>query len=82
MAPADTELVQVGSDSGAFVTEDRISASKLRSKYAVQSLRHIFERVWPVDRKPVFSSLVRAIDELDREQRRRRKRQDAADRSG
>lgn len=82
MAPADTELVQVGSDSGAFVTEERISASKLRSKHAIQSLRHVFERVWPVDRKPVFSGLIRAIDELDREQKRRRKHDDAADRSG
>lgn len=59
------------------MTEERISASKRRS-----TLRPIFERVWPVDRKPVFSALVRAIDELDREQRRRRKRYDAADRSG
>jgi hypothetical protein len=63
------------------VTEERTGASKLRRKDAVQSLRHVFERAWPVDRKPVFSSLVRAIDELDREQRRRRKRHDAADRS-
>jgi hypothetical protein len=64
------------------VTEERIGASKLRSKDAVQSLRHVFERVWPVDRKPVFRGLVRAIDKLDLEQRRRRKRHDAADRSG
>lgn len=62
------------------MTEERINASKLRSKYAVQSLRHVFERVWPVDRKPIFSGLVRAIDELDREQKRRRKHHDAADR--
>ena len=64
------------------MTEELIGASKLRRKDAVQSLRHVFERVWPVDRKPVFSGLVRAIDELDRAQRRRRKRHDAADRSG
>jgi hypothetical protein len=64
------------------VTEERISASKLRSKFTVQSLRFVFERAWPVDRKPVFSSLVRAIDELDREQWRRRKHYDAADRLG
>ena len=64
------------------MTEERIGASKLRSKDAVQSLRHIFERVWPVDRKPIFRGLVRAIDNIDREQRRRRKHRDAADRSG
>jgi len=64
------------------VTEERIGAPKRRRKDAVLSLRHIFERVWPVDRKPVFGGLVRAIDELDREQRRRRKRHDAEDRSG
>jgi len=81
MAPADTELVHVPSDSGAFVTEERISASKLRKKHAVQSMRHIFERVWRLDRKPVFRGLVRAIDELDREQRRRRKHHDVVDKS-
>ena len=62
------------------MTEERIGASKGRSKEAAQSLRYVFERVWPVDRKPVFSGLVRAIDKLDREQRRRRKHRDAADR--
>lgn len=63
------------------MTEERTGAPNLRSKAAFQSLRHIFERAWPLDRKPVFGGLVRAIDELDREQRRRRKRHDAADRS-
>ena len=61
------------------MSKERIGAPKLRSKDAVQSLRHVFERVWPVDRKPVFSSLVRVIDEFDREQSRRRKHRDAAD---
>ena len=64
------------------MTEKQIGASKLRRKDAVQSLRHVFERVWPVDRKPVFSGLVRAIDQIDRKQMRRRKRHDAEDRSG
>jgi len=63
------------------VSKERIGASKLRSEVAFQSLRHIFERVWPVDRKPVFSGLVRAIDEFDPEQRRRRKQRNTADRS-
>ena len=63
------------------MSKERIDAPKLRREGAVQSLRHIFERVWPVDRKPVFSGLVRAIDEFDREQRRRRKHRDVADRS-
>ena len=63
------------------MTEERIEASKPRNRSAVQSLRDVLERAWPLDRKPVFSSLVRAIDEIDREQRRRRKQRDAADRS-
>ena len=55
------------------MAEERIGAPKRRSEDAVRSLRHVFERVWPVDRKPVFGGLVRAIDDFDREQRRRRK---------
>jgi hypothetical protein len=35
-----------------------------------------------VDRKPVFNGLVRAIDQFDREQKRRRKGRDGGDRSG
>lgn len=61
------------------MAEERIGASKLRREHAVQSLRHIFERVWPVDRKPVFSGLIRALDEFDREQRRRREHRNPAD---
>jgi hypothetical protein len=56
------------------VNEERVGPSKPRREDAIKSLRHVFERVWPVDRKPVFKGLVRAIDEFDREQRRRRKR--------
>ena len=67
--------VQLPSVSGALVAEERISATKLQSK--VQSLRHVFHGVWPVDGTPLFGGLVRAIDEVDREQRRRRKREDA-----
>ena len=63
------------------MTEERSEASKPRNKSAVQSLRQVLERAWPLDRKPVFSGLLRAIDELDREQRRRRKQRDAAERS-
>ncbi len=64
------------------MTKERGGASKQRSKDVGQSWRHVFDRIWPVDRKPVFGSLVRAIDELDREQSRRRKQRDAKDRSG
>ncbi len=64
------------------MSEKRTGASKQRSKDAVKSLRHVFERIWPVDRKPVFRGLVRALDEFDRDQMRRRKHRDAADRSG
>lgn len=63
------------------MTEERIGGSKPRSKNAVQSLRQVFERAWPLDLNPVFSGLVRAIDDFDREQKRRRKERDAADRS-
>lgn len=63
------------------MSEERIGSSKLRSDDALKSLRYVFERVWPVDRKPIFSGLVRAIDDFDREQRRRRKHRDVADRS-
>jgi hypothetical protein len=61
------------------VTEERVGASKPRREDAIKSLRNVFERVWPVDRKPVFKGLVRAIDEFDREQKRRRKRRNVED---
>ena len=67
--------VQLPSVQEPFVAEERISATKLQSK--VQSLRHVFDGVWPVDGTPQFGGLVRAIDDVDREQRRRRKREDA-----
>ena len=63
------------------MAEEREGARNPRSEAAVESLRHVFERIWPVDRKPVFGGLVRAIDEFDRRQRRRRKRSDAANQS-
>ena len=49
------------------------------SEDAAGSLRLIFERAWPLDRKPVFGGLVRAIDKFDRRQSRRRKLGNAAD---
>ena len=58
------------------MSEERIDGSRPRSEGALQSLRQVFERAWPVDRKPVFGGLVRAIDKFDREQRRRRKHGD------
>ena len=61
------------------MAEERIGAGKMRSE-AVQAMRQVFERAWPVDRKPVFGSLVRVIDEFDREQSRRRKNRDAGGR--
>ncbi len=61
------------------MSEERIGAPKLRTEDAAKSLRHVFERIWPVDRKPVFRGLVRAIDEFDREQRRRRKQRKVED---
>ena len=62
--------------------EERVGGPKPRREDAVKSLRQVFERLWPVDRKPVFNGLVRAIDEFDREQKRRRKHRDVGKRSG
>lgn len=53
---------------------------KLRTDDAVH-WRQLFERLWPVDRTPVFGGLVRAIDQFDRDQSRRRKHGGAADTS-
>ena len=63
------------------MSEERSGASKPRSEDTVQSLRRVFELLWPVDRKPVFGGLLKVIDEFDREQRRRRKHRNGAERS-
>jgi len=70
------------SERGDDVTGERNEPSEPRDKDAALSLRQVFERAWPLDRKPVFGALVQAIDNFDREQRRRRKERDAADRLG
>ena len=48
-----------------------------RNEQSLQTLGHVLNRAWPVDRKPVFRSLVQALNKFDREQRRRRKDFDA-----
>lgn len=58
------------------MAEERTGSARLRNKAAVEFLRHVFDRAWPVDRKPLFRRLVRAIDDLDRRQRQRRKSYD------
>ncbi len=54
---------QNGSEPGAHET-------------ARQRLGHAFDRVWPVQEASLFAGLVRAVDDADRELRRRRKRED------
>jgi hypothetical protein len=55
------------------VAEEPGGAGDSREDETAQALRSVFQRAWPVDRTPIFSGLVRAIDDFDREQRRRRK---------
>ena len=57
------------------MVDDRTNRTNSPGEQAIQSLRQVLHLAWPVDRKPIFSRLVRAIDEVDKEQSRRRKRQ-------
>jgi len=54
------------------VSDERIIAVGLLTQRDVQLLGHSFDRLWPVDERPCFSGLLRAIDEADREIRRKR----------
>lgn len=49
------------------VASERIVAVGLLTQRDVDLLGPTFERLWPVEEAPVFSELLRAIDEADRE---------------
>ena len=51
---------------------ERVIAVGLLTKRDVDMLGHDFKRIWPVDEAPCFSGLLRAIDEADRQIRRKR----------
>ena len=54
-----------------LVAQERTDVNKRRCEDAVQGLRHVLHQVWPAELTPAFSGLLRAIDEIDEEQRRR-----------
>ena len=47
--------------------EDRIVAVGLLTERDLTLLGPTFDRAWPVEDAPMFSELLRAIDEADRE---------------
>jgi hypothetical protein len=47
--------------------QERIVAVGLLTRQDLNLLGPTFDRVWPVERAPSFSELLRAIDEADRE---------------
>lgn len=49
--------------------QDRIVAVGLLTKQELILLGPTFNRTWPVEEAPMFSELLRAIDEADRELR-------------
>ena len=53
--------------SGAFVSSKRIVAVGLLTADDVKTLGPAFDRLWPIDETPLFSELLRAIDEADRQ---------------
>lgn len=51
---------------------DRIVAVALLTAQDLELLGQDFKRLWPIEDTPCFSKLLHAIDEADRELRRRR----------
>lgn len=49
--------------------QDRIVAVGLLTRQDLTLLGPTFDRTWPVEEVPMFSELLRAIDEADRELR-------------
>ena len=49
--------------------DERIVAVGLLTERDLSLLGPTFDRVWPVEEKPSFSDLLRAIDEADRKLR-------------
>ncbi|HET6940674.1 MAG TPA: hypothetical protein VFH89_00790 [Sphingomicrobium sp.] len=52
---------------GASIVGERIVAVGLLTQREVELLGHGFSRLWPVDKTPCFTDLLRAIDEADEE---------------
>jgi hypothetical protein len=48
---------------------ERIVAVGLLTQREVELLGHGFSRLWPVDRTPCFTDLIKAIDEADEQLR-------------
>ncbi len=53
------------------VAQERIIAVGHLTRPDLERLGPTFTRVWPVDETPCFSELLRAIDDADREIRRK-----------
>ena len=49
------------------MTEERIVAVGLLTQREVELLGHGFSRLWPVDERPCFTELIKAIDDADRQ---------------
>lgn len=47
--------------------QDRIVAVGLLTRHDLDALGPTFSRAWPVEDAPVFSELLRAIDQADRD---------------
>jgi hypothetical protein len=52
------------------LAEERIVAVGLLTQREVELLGHGFSRLWPVDEKPCFIELIKAIDEADEQLKR------------
>jgi hypothetical protein len=52
-----------------LLPEDRIVAVGLLTQSDLSLLGPTFNRTWPVEEAPMFSELLRAIDEADRQLR-------------
>jgi hypothetical protein len=52
---------------GAFDLGERIVAVGLLTQREVELLGNGFSRLWPVDKTPCFTDLVKAIDDADEE---------------
>jgi len=49
------------------LAKERIVAVGLLTQREVELLGHGFSRLWPVDKTPCFTDLIKAIDEADEE---------------
>jgi len=49
------------------LAKERIVAVGLLTQREVELLGHGFSRLWPVDKTPCFTDLIKAIDDADEE---------------